>query len=194
MTGLQRIELSRSRVVELLTELGEDLASQGVKGRLFVVGGAAMALAFNTARTTADVDAVFEPKSKVYDAARRLADRHGDLSADWLNDAVKGFLPQSPDAGAELLLDLPGLAVSVPSPQFLLALKVQAARIEIDQEDIRLLAGILRIETADEILSIAEHIVGRDRLKPSSQFLIQQMFRTQGKAPPIRTEGRAQPE
>ena len=95
MTGLQRIELSRSRVVELLTELGEDLASQGVKGRLFVVGGAAMALAFNTARTTADVDAVFEPKSKVYDAARRLADRHGDLSADWLNDAVKGY-PKAP--------------------------------------------------------------------------------------------------
>ena len=61
----ERPELTRDRVVELLTELGRELTSQGMKGRLFIVGGAAIALAFNTARTTTDIDRVFEPKSTI---------------------------------------------------------------------------------------------------------------------------------
>ena len=89
---------------------------------------------------------------------------------------MKGILPAQPLAGAELLLDLPGLAVSVPSAEYLLALKVQAARIDIDQSDIRPLAGLVGVSTAEEILTIAERIVGPGRLKPSSHFLIQLMF------------------
>jgi hypothetical protein len=65
--------------------LGEDLQAEGVQAQLFVVGGAAMALAFNTRRLTRDVDGVFEPKSVIYAAARRVADRHEGLAEDWLN-------------------------------------------------------------------------------------------------------------
>lgn len=58
---------------------------------MFLVGGAAMAFADNTRRSTRDVDAVFEPKETVRDAAAVVADRRG-ISRDWLNDAVKGYL------------------------------------------------------------------------------------------------------
>ena len=50
-----------------------------------------------------------------------MADRHEKLPAGWLNDGVKGLLPGGTD----------------PSPHYLLALKVQAARIDRDQDDIR---------------------------------------------------------
>jgi DNA-binding XRE family transcriptional regulator len=122
------LSLTREQIIGLLAELGQELDARGVKAQLFVVGGAAMALAYNMRRTTADVDGVFEPKAVIYEAARRVAERHEKLPADWLNDGVKGLLPGGADRHAKVILDLPGITVSVPSPHYLLALKVQAAR------------------------------------------------------------------
>lgn len=98
--------LGRDEIIALLTDLGEELEGQGLRAELFVVGGAAMALAFSTRRATRDVDAVFEPKLEVYEAAAQVAARQ-DLPSDWLNDAVKGLLP-GPDPQSRAVLDLPG--------------------------------------------------------------------------------------
>ncbi|HEY5044406.1 MAG TPA: hypothetical protein VII53_00955 [Solirubrobacteraceae bacterium] len=38
---------------------------EGVRGQIFIVGVAAMALAYSTRRVTKDIDAVFEPKSAI---------------------------------------------------------------------------------------------------------------------------------
>jgi hypothetical protein len=48
---------------------------------------------------TRDLDAVFIPSDVVRQAAAAVAEREG-LAEDWLNDAVKGFLP-GPDADAQ---------------------------------------------------------------------------------------------
>lgn len=177
MSDGQDVSFTREQIVELLTELGAELDAHGVQAQLFVVGGAAIALAFNTRRTTGDVDGVFEPKTLIYEAARRVAARHASdkVPADWLNDGVKGLLP-GVDPGKKVILDLPGLVVSVPSPRYLLALKVQAARIDRDQDDIRFLAKECGVSTADEVLAIAEGVIGRERLMPKAQFLVQEMF------------------
>ena len=74
---------------------------------MYVVGGAAIALAFDERRATRDIDAVFEPKSVVYEAAAVVAEQLR-LPAGWLNDAVKGFL-EGDDPAAAPVLDLPGL-------------------------------------------------------------------------------------
>lgn len=63
------------------------------------MGGAAIAVAYDEARATRDLDAVFLPTDVVRDAAAAVAERRG-LNADWLNDAVKGFLP-GPDPDAQ---------------------------------------------------------------------------------------------
>jgi Nucleotidyltransferase of unknown function (DUF6036) len=55
----------RDKIMELLTELGRRLSAKGVAGRLYVVGGAAMALEFDTRRTTRDIDAIFDPPTTV---------------------------------------------------------------------------------------------------------------------------------
>lgn len=108
-------DLTRDELIGLLTELGAELDAQGVRGELFIVGGAAMALAFDARRLTADVDAVFEPKSKIAAAARVVAARHEELTEDWINDAMKGFLPGE-DAAPKVILEVPGLRALVPSP------------------------------------------------------------------------------
>jgi len=83
---------SKRRILSALSALADELGQRGVRGKLFVVRGAAMVLAYSARRSTRDVDAIFEPKSSIYDAARAVAERAG-LPDDWLDDAVKAFAP-----------------------------------------------------------------------------------------------------
>src|ERR1700733_4246286 len=68
---------SRATIISALQALGDELADQGLRGQVFIVGGAAMALAYSTRRVTKDIDAVFEPKSAIYSAAAKVADDLG---------------------------------------------------------------------------------------------------------------------
>jgi hypothetical protein len=52
--------------------------------------------------------------------------RHDDIDAEWLNDAVKGFLPAQDPGPATVVYDGECLTVSVPSPEYLLATKLLA--------------------------------------------------------------------
>ena len=67
--------MDRAEIVAALTALGSALDAMGVTADLYVVGGAAIALAYDERRARRDIDAVFVPKAEV-----------------WLNDAVKGFV------------------------------------------------------------------------------------------------------
>jgi hypothetical protein len=53
---------TRARLITALQALGDEFTTRGVRGQIFVVGGAAMALSYSTRRVTRDIDAVFEPK------------------------------------------------------------------------------------------------------------------------------------
>ncbi len=139
-----------------LQALGDELTSQGVHGQIFVVGGAAMALAYSTRRVTKDIDAAFEPKTVIYAAAARVAEQHG-LPDDWLNDAVKGYLP-GPDDDARPVPEIRGLEVTTASPRYLLAMKLMAMRFGEDDEDIELLLKECGIETAKEALDLLQHL------------------------------------
>jgi hypothetical protein len=167
--------MDRHEIIDALTALAAELHRRGISGEMYIVGGGAIALAFDERRATRDIDAVFEPKSVIYEAAEAVADLEG-LPGGWLNDAVKGFL-EGEDAGAAPVLDLPGLRCLVASPEMLLALKVLAHRVGEDEEDLRLLARELGIERADEVLAIAERTYG-DRLEPAARFFVEEIFQT----------------
>jgi Nucleotidyltransferase of unknown function (DUF6036) len=64
---------TRARILSALEALGEELTGEGVRGQIFIVGGAAMALAYSTRRVTKDIDAVFEPKRAIYAVLSRAA-------------------------------------------------------------------------------------------------------------------------
>jgi methylmalonyl-CoA mutase cobalamin-binding subunit len=93
--------MDRGEIIAALTALAAELERRGVSGEMYVVGGAAIALAFDERRATRDIDAVFEPKSVVYEAAGVVAEQLG-LPGGWLNDAVKGFLEGDDPAAARL--------------------------------------------------------------------------------------------
>ena len=166
--------LDRDRLVELLTELGNELHSRGVRGELLLVGGAAMVLAYEAQRATRDVDAVFEPKQTVYEAAASVARRKG-MPDSWLNDAVKGFMHGADDA-ASPYLDLPGLRVDVASPEYLLAMKIFAGRPEIDSEDIRRLYRLCGYRTAREGLDLVQREYPGRPIPARVQFMLEEMF------------------
>jgi hypothetical protein len=165
--------MNRDEIVAALTALAAELQRRGASADMYVVGGAAISLAFDERRTTRDIDAVFEPKSVVYEAAATVAEQRG-LSPGWLNDAVKGFLAGD-DPEATPVLDLPGLRCLTASPRILLALKVLAHRVGEDEEDLRLLAAELGLERAGEVLAVAEETFG-DRLDPAARFFVEEMF------------------
>ncbi len=165
--------MNRDEILAALTELAAELNRRGVSAEMYVAGGAAIALAFDERRSTRDIDAVFEPKSRVYEAAAAVGEAR-DLPVGWLNDAVKGFL-EGPDPAAAPVLDLPGLRCLVASPEVLLALKVLAHRVGEDEDDLRLLAALLGLERAEEVLAVAERTFG-DRLDPAARFFVEELL------------------
>ena len=54
--------LGAGEITRLLSLLAAELAGDGHTAELFMVGGAAMALAYDRERVTRDLDVVFEPK------------------------------------------------------------------------------------------------------------------------------------
>lgn len=125
--------LDATNIHKLFTELSEHLAARGQSAQLFVVGGAAMALAYDARRTTRDIDAVFEPSTVVREIAAVIGRNHG-LQDDWLNDAAKGFMPGN-DESPRTVFASDSLLVQVPSPEYLLAMKIHSGRGQRDIDD-----------------------------------------------------------
>lgn len=166
--------LTGDRIRALLLDLAEELAATGETGELFLVGGAAMALGYDARESTRDVDALFEPKVVVYEAAARVGQRSG-LAADWLNDAMKGFL-HGDDVDRRLVLDHPTLQVYVASPRYLLAMKLLAARVERDADDIELLLGLAGITEVGQALDVVEEAYGKGRVPVKTSLLVEALL------------------
>ena len=120
--------LTKKKMLAAFDALSDELAARGTRGDVFVVGGAAIALAYADRRVTRDIDAIFEPKVVIYDAARRVAEQLS-LPDDWLNDAVKSFAPGN-DPNRQIVLSTPSLEVAAASPEYLLAMKLLASRVD----------------------------------------------------------------
>lgn len=137
--------MTRAEIIELLKLLGARLAENGTYGELFIVGGAAMALAYDSTRTTADIDAIIKPRTVIIDQAKIIAAEQ-NLPNDWLNDSVRRLMPMTLDDKPREVAQFPGLSISIGSPEYILAMKALVTRkSQSDLEDaarICLLLGI----------------------------------------------------
>ena len=80
-----------------------------------------------------------------------------------------------------MLFDFPALKVYVPEPDYLLAMKTLAARVETsDKDDIVFLLKLLKLQTANEVLAILEKYYPRQRIKPATQFFVEELFEPNG--------------
>jgi hypothetical protein len=113
--------LGRAELERAFSALGERLAHRGVVADIFVVGGAAMALAYDATRVTRDVDARFVPHGIVLEEARRVADNLG-LPPWWLNEQATAYISGKDDPGKRRVFDHPGLRVMAASPEHVFAM------------------------------------------------------------------------
>lgn len=162
---------TRATILSALAALGDELTREGVRGQIFIVGGAAMALAYSTRRITKDIDAVFEPKSAIYNAAAKVAEELG-LPADWLNDAAKGFMPGN-DEHPRPVPEIDGIEVTTASPRYLLAMKLMAMRFGEDDEDIEILLRECGVRNADEALALVKHMYPVQEPPPKTRFFLE---------------------
>ena len=119
-----------------------------------------MILAFNARNSTKDVDAIFEPEAEVRKVAANLA-----LPAEWLNEAAKGFLSSSET------LDLPNLRIQAPTPEYMLAMKVPAARTGV-AGDRFFLIRLLGLSDSGMVMQIVQRYYDPSRILPRSTFLV----------------------
>jgi hypothetical protein len=165
---------TRATIVGALQALGDELTQRGVRGQVFVVGGAAMALAYSTRRVTRDIDAVFEPKAVIYEAARKVAEDLG-LPEDWLNDAAKAFMP-GPDEDPRPIPEIEGIEITTASPRYLLAMKLMATRIGEDDEDIEVLLEQCEIKDIQQALDLFERMYPAREPPVKSRLFLEAVF------------------
>ena len=91
---------------------------------------------------------------------------------------MKGFLAGE-DPGRRTVFESPGLSVTVPSPQYLLAMKVYAPRVDRDADDIRFLANLCGLRSAEAVLDLAEAYLAGIPIPAKVQFLIEELFPAQ---------------
>ena len=172
----------RSTVTALLQELAARLDARGLEAELYVVGGAAMALAYDRARVTRDIDAVGVPMEVIEGEASAMATDHGDLPPDWLSERVLPLLPQQVDGEAIEVLSWPGLSVNVASPRRLLAMKVRAGRSDRDLQDIWVLCEILELERVTQVWAITDEVWGAGMLRDDTILVVGDYLRSRGLA------------
>lgn len=168
--------LDRSRIMKLFGELSEELERQGLRGHIYLVGGAALVAGYGRKRSTHDVDAkiVYE-KQGVTEAAKRLAEKH-DLPTNWLNENATRFIPHKEDSQAATVFNSPGLVVTGASAKHLLAMKIDAGRPE-DIEDIKWLLEQLRIENIDEAVEVHRETYPHSTLLSTSRSRLEEAFK-----------------
>src|SRR6202522_1482352 len=168
------ILFGRAELERAFTALGERLVRRGVVADVFIVGGAAMALAYDAARVTRDVDAMFKPHGIVHEEAMRVANDLG-LPRWWLNEQASTYISGKDDADKRRVFDHPGLRVMAASPRHIFAMKARAARTR-DIDDLRLLADIIGVRSTDAALQICADFYPDEPVSPRSAAVLRELF------------------
>lgn len=166
--------LDRSMIERAFNRLGDRLAQRGVAADIYVFGGAAMALAYDSRRATRDVDAVFHPHGAVLAEAHAVAEELG-LPKWWLNEQASVYVARGGDPSGPRIFDHPALRVTAASPEHLLAMKVLAARRR-DNDDIRLLVAHLGLRTPDEVLALCREVFPDEELPARARLLLEDVI------------------
>ncbi|MSU59811.1 MAG: hypothetical protein EXS35_16860 [Pedosphaera sp.] len=173
--------LDRDAILAALQALSDELARLQVAGELCLFGGTVMVLAFAARVSTKDVDALFQPAALI----RKLADEIGTaqhLPKNWLNDGVKGFLSANHAVTAGNLPQFPHLRLTMPVPEYLLAMKCMAARLggttdePTDVPDILFLVRKLELKSSPQVLDLVAQYYPANRIPVKTQYLIEGLF------------------
>jgi hypothetical protein len=177
-SGNRNSGLSAVEIVAALSALSDELGRADTKGEICLFGGTVMVLVFKARLSTKDVDAVFQPSQIIRQAAERVRENRG-LDENWLNDAVKGFLASAPPLTSEGLPQFPNLQVTMPTAEYLLAMKCMAGRTGAEGANdipVVFLTRQLNLKSAREVLDIVAHYYGKSGVPVKTQYLVEGLF------------------
>ena len=162
-------------IIKYLEALNDELKNKDVKGEMCMVGGAVMCLCFKSRPSTMDVDAIFEPKTIIYECAEIVARKYS-IPKDWLNDGVKGFLSTKKDFHSYRAMS--HLHVYAASPEYMLAMKCLSARLDNANEldDIKFLLKHLELSSFEKVISVITKYYPVDRFKIKTQYALQEIL------------------
>lgn len=172
--------LRRSDILRALTRLGDLCAQSQTKVELAIYGGTVMMFAFDCRAATKDVDAVFSPPEVVEPLIAQVA-QELNLPADWMNNSVRDFVGAKESLTKFSELAVPGLMITRPSADYLLAMKCMAARLPTpfrpgDIEDLRFLLRKQRISSIAQVdATVAEFYSGRV-LEGGKRWLVEKLI------------------
>jgi hypothetical protein len=189
--------LDRDAVLEAFDRIGRAAVAAGTKLQIAVYGGSALMLASNFRFATEDVDVseLEHPLPAWLAAVVQEIAKKNHWQDEWFNDGVAFHLSPLADRAADHLEfgtfprdgTPPGLAVSVPSAEYLLALKLKAIRVtdplrgETERLDILNLMQVVGISTAEEAIALLGRYFPVSAASPEKQrFLLKNMNRAGG--------------
>jgi hypothetical protein len=188
--------LDRDAVLDAFDRIGRAALAAGTKLQIAVYGGSALMLASNFRFATEDVD-VLELERPLPDWLARVVNeiaKENHWPEDWFNDGVAFHLSPLADRAADHLEfgtfprdgTPPGLVVSVPSAEYLLALKLKAIRVtdplrgETERLDINLMQ-VVGISTAEDAIALLGRYFPVSAASSEKQrFLLRSMNRAGG--------------
>jgi hypothetical protein len=189
--------LDRDALLEAFDRIGRAAVAAGTKLQIAVYGGSALMLASNFRFATEDVD-VSELERPLPDWLARVVHEIAEKNRwldDWFNDGVAFHLSPLADRSADHLEfgtfpragTPPGLVVSVPSAEYLLALKLKAIRVtdplrgETERLDILNLMQVVGVSTAEDAIALLGRYFPVSATSSEKQrFLLRNMNRAGG--------------
>lgn len=169
--------MDRDAFLEALAEVADRLRQRGAVARIYIVGGAAMALAYDAERASHDIDGVIlDGYGPLVEVVREIAQERG-WPTTWLNDQAASYVPATPDTTARVVFDHPTLHVLAASPEHLLAMKAMAGR-RTDFDDLVRLIEMLGAQSAPEAFAIIEGVLGSDTLPDHGRMAIEAAVQT----------------
>jgi hypothetical protein len=174
--------LTRERLLSALRRLGELAQAEGSVLEVCLYGGAVFTLVYGSRETTRDVDALVRPAED----GRRLAlvvAQEQNLPEDWLSDHVSQFLAAKEEKRKITNEDFgPGLRVSAPTANYLLALKLKAARPRLpgylgDEADIEFLLRKIRPGSCETVEQIFARFFPDDTLSDRARGVVERVLK-----------------
>ncbi|MFZ9839340.1 MAG: hypothetical protein ACO3JJ_12490 [Opitutaceae bacterium] len=172
--------LSRPQIARALARLGELCTAQGVRAEIAIYGGTVMMFAFDCRTATKDVDALFQPVEALEPLIAQVA-AELRLPGDWMNAGVKPFVAQREARIPFSELPAPGLLLTRPTPEYLLAMKCLAGRLPTpfrqgDSDDIRFLVRRLGIRSIAQVDAIIGDYYGTEGLDAGKRWLVEKLI------------------
>ena len=163
-----------------LGRLGGQLTDRGLSAAIVMAGGAWMALVIGARDVTKDIAAYLAPPTgPIHQAVADVAASLG-LAEDWLNDGINGingfFFREPPQT---LWREFQGLRVYAVSADYMLALKIYAARASDTTDAVTLIRHLGLHATAD-VLAIAEQYIPERLLTARHQYFAEECVEKAG--------------